>query len=62
MNMLDGQCESDEPRLNRVEMVVCDGCLDGVGGECHVPGCALWMSVAPDVPIRDNAVTVTLDV
>lgn len=47
-------------RLNYVEIVLCDACLDGVGGECHVPGCALWMSTAPDVPIRDHAKDVRL--
>lgn len=43
-----------DPQLNYVEIVLCDLCLDGAGGECHVPGCALWMSRAPDIPIRDR--------
>lgn len=29
-----------EPRLNIVTLTLCDLCLDGKGGECHVPGCA----------------------
>lgn len=42
------------PALNRVSTVyLCGDCLDGTGGECHTPGCVLWMKSAPDVPIRD---------
>ncbi len=33
---------------------LCNQCLDGVGGECHTPGCVLFLSVAPDIPIRDT--------
>lgn len=44
-----------EGTLNYVEIVLCNLCLNGKGGECHVPGCALWMSTAPDVPIREKA-------
>ena len=40
--------------LNYVELVLCDLCLDGTGGECHVPGCALWLNRASDLPIRDK--------
>lgn len=43
-----------EPTLHRVVLTLCNLCLDGKGGECHVPGCALWMSTAPDLPIRDK--------
>ena len=43
-----------DPRLNRVTMILCDLCLDGAGGECHVPGCALWLNRAPDISLRDN--------
>jgi hypothetical protein len=38
-----------------VTIVLCGQCLDGIGGECHTPGCAMWMKSAPDVPVRDNA-------
>lgn len=34
-----------EPRLHAVH--ICDLCLNDLGGECHVPGCAFWMSDAP---------------
>lgn len=37
--------------IRRVTLVLCDSCLLGRGGECHTPGCALWMNRAPDVPI-----------
>lgn len=47
-----------EPRLNIVTLTLCDACLDGDGGECHTPGCALWMVSAPDVPIRERADTI----
>lgn len=38
-------------RLHRVTLMVCEFCLGGIGGECHTPGCAFWMSQAPDVPL-----------
>jgi len=34
--------------VRRVEIEVCDLCLSGAGGECHVPGCAFWMTSACD--------------
>jgi NTP pyrophosphatase (non-canonical NTP hydrolase) len=37
-----------------VVVSLCDRCLDGEGGECHTPGCALWMNRAPDVAIRSK--------
>lgn len=36
-----------EPTLRRIRVDVCDLCLSGAGGECHVPGCAFWMQDAP---------------
>jgi hypothetical protein len=48
---------AQEPKLNIVSGIyLCDACLDGVGGECHTPGCALWISRAPDIPIREKVV------
>jgi hypothetical protein len=43
----------NEPTLVRVTLVLCIDCLRGAGGECHVPGCALYMNRAPDIPIAD---------
>ena len=36
--------------LRHVVMHLCDDCLNGESGQCHVPGCALWMKTAPDGP------------
>lgn len=41
-----------EPALERVTLMLCSLCLEGKGGECHTPGCALWMVSAPDLPLR----------
>lgn len=46
--------DAPEPGLNLVVITLCDACLDGVGGECHTAGCALWLSTAPDLAIRDH--------
>jgi hypothetical protein len=37
-----------------VQLWLCDPCLDGMGGQCHTPGCALWINRAPDLPLRGN--------
>lgn len=41
----------DEPRLFTLNMIVCELCLAGMGGECHTPGCAFWLKSAPDLPL-----------
>ena len=46
---------SERLELETVTLTLCNACLDGKGGECHTPGCALWMNRAPDVSIRDRA-------
>lgn len=33
---------------------ICEPCLDGKGGECHTPGCVLWLNRAPDLQLRSN--------
>jgi hypothetical protein len=38
---------TDEIQLRRVAAWVCDLCLAGAGGECHVPGCSFWLHDAP---------------
>lgn len=36
----------------QVKVQVCVLCLNGAaGGECHVPGCAFWMSAAPNADV-----------
>ena len=45
------------PRLNKVtakDLLICDACIDGDGGECHTPECLLWLCRAPDLPLRDR--------
>lgn len=44
----------DWPKLERVTLVLCSACLSGHGGECHTPGCALWLNRAPDIDICDK--------
>lgn len=40
--------------VHLVQMWLCALCLDGEGGECQTPGCALWINRAPDLPLRDS--------
>jgi hypothetical protein len=47
---------TQEPKLEIVTLQLCSSCLDGNGGICHVPGCALCRSTAPDIPIRESAI------
>ena len=43
-----------EIQVRHVTIWLCQLCLSGKGGECHVPGCALWMNRAPDLDITDK--------
>ena len=47
--------------LREVTLMLCDLCLDGKGGECHTPGCSLWLNRAPDRPFRDHPCVLTID-
>lgn len=38
-------------RVRRIALWLCDLCLAVAGGECHVPGCALFMNRAPDLAV-----------
>lgn len=42
---------SDEIAVHTVKLDLCELCISGEGGECHVPGCALWINRAPDLRI-----------
>jgi len=44
------------PAINLVTLWLCDDCLDGKGGECHTPGCAMWLNRAPDLELRSKLV------
>ncbi len=37
---------SGDPSVVRIEIAICTLCLNGAGGECHVPGCWFWMCPA----------------
>lgn len=50
-----------EPTLHRVELTLCSLCLDGAGGECHTPGCALWINRAPDLSLRAHPMVAKID-
>ncbi len=42
-------------RLNILDNVpICDGCMNGMGEECHSPGCMLWQRRCPDIEIRST--------
>lgn len=50
-----------EPALHTIKAVVCSLCLSGAGGECHVPGCLLWINRAPDLSLLDNPCLLEID-
>ena len=35
-----------EPAVKTYRIRLCDLCIAGTGGECHVPGCALFLKAA----------------
>ena len=37
--------------LKRIEIVLCEACLDGIEGECHVPECAWFLRDSPGLAI-----------
>ena len=37
-------------KLKKIIITICEACLDGLGQECHTPGCALCLH-AVDLPI-----------
>lgn len=42
----------DEPAVKLYAIYLCDPCVKGVGGECHTPGCSMFLNRAPDLPLR----------
>lgn len=38
-------------RLKLIAIRICSACLDGVGQECHTPGCALFLHRV-DLPVH----------
>lgn len=53
--------EEREIAYHEVTLRLCAMCLDGKGGECHSPGCALWINRAPDLPLRDHPFVHSID-
>ena len=51
----------DEPTTHEVTLILCSLCLRGAGGECHTPGCALWINRAPDLPLIDHPCVLSID-
>lgn len=43
-----------DDNLYLVELTICGLCLAGAGGQCHTPGCALWLNRAPDLSLIDR--------
>lgn len=39
-------------KLKRIEITVCEACLEGKGGECHTPGCAYFLHAMDILPIH----------
>ena len=44
--------------VKKVIINLCEYCLNGTGGECHVPECALCRNCAPDIQIPPEVYTV----
>lgn len=41
----------DDVAVTPMLLSVCWYCQQGSGGECHTPGCSLYMNRAPDIPL-----------
>lgn len=52
---------AEEPTVSRYEIYLCELCIKGVGGECHTPGCALFLSRAPDLRLDDNPMVMLIE-
>lgn len=61
MTATPGQADGPEIPVHLVWLWLCELCLDGKGGECHSPGCALFLNRAPDVGIRNSPMVTFLD-
>lgn len=43
--------------LRHVTLHICEGCIGGQGGQCHTPGCILWMHDVDAIPLNRDAIT-----
>ena len=41
---------SEDITMRQVIVGLCEACIDGIGEECHTPGCILWLHKV-DIPI-----------
>jgi hypothetical protein len=37
-------------KIKYIKIRICEACLDGIGQECHTPGCALFLH-SVDLPV-----------
>lgn len=44
-------------KLKEIKIIICEDCLNGIGEECHTPGCALFLHTV-DLPIDKRLYTV----
>lgn len=42
---------AQEPAVNQYLINLCDACVDGLGQECHTPGCAMFLH-SVDIPFH----------
>lgn len=46
-----------EWQLHRVTLDLCEGCISGQGGQCHTPGCILWIHDVDAIPLDRDRIT-----
>lgn len=42
----------NEWAVHRYAIYLCDACIQGIGQQCHSPGCALFLNRCPDIPVH----------
>ena len=50
------ETDGGEYKTHLVQLWLCEGCLLGIGKECHTGGCALCWHRAPDFPVMPELV------
>lgn len=38
-------------KLKYVKIIICEACLEGMGDECHTPGCAFYLHNSLGFPV-----------
>lgn len=44
-------------KMKKIEITICEPCLDGEGEMCTTPGCAFWLHLV-DLPVDPSAYVV----